>query len=294
MAIISNSGMRSCWVGESFSPTPGLRMGATPQTGLRSCQNICASSSQSSQAEPSRQRRGREGTNTAHPAVSPCVAHAQVHRAQAGRLHRRPAFLLDWWGGHHYSSFSYSQLQGQPHCLLAAWAPTLPHAQLFCMTPTPASPQFHSFFKSDSLTYHTAEKEKNARMVTKATEPSPTPTICCAVSDESVGRDHMMSPQHVPSPHPITTSSHDPPGRAISNCAHSVLIWSWASLNKESQECLHRAPASPTAPVDLRPQETTVSKYFYQGSIKPNHTGEKKKNLNLWTHQSYVRRAVCR
>lgn len=60
MAIISNSGMRSCWVGESFSPTPGLRMGATPQTGLRSCQNICASSSQSSQAEPSHCWEGEE------------------------------------------------------------------------------------------------------------------------------------------------------------------------------------------------------------------------------------------
>lgn len=34
-------------------------------------------------------------------------------------------------------------------------------------------------------THHTAKKERNARAITTATEPSPTPTICCSVSDEA-------------------------------------------------------------------------------------------------------------
>lgn len=33
---------------------------------------------------------------------------------------------------------------------------------------------------------HTAEKERNARTITAAMEPSPTPTTCCSVSDESL------------------------------------------------------------------------------------------------------------
>lgn len=32
---------------------------------------------------------------------------------------------------------------------------------------------------------HIAEKERNARTITTATEPRPAPTICCSVSDES-------------------------------------------------------------------------------------------------------------
>lgn len=71
-----------------------------------------------------------------------------------------------------------------------------PQCQLFSVTPTPSSllPPLHSFLKN-RLTYHTAKEERNPRTITTATEPSPTPTICCSVSDEAVGQNHTLSPQ---------------------------------------------------------------------------------------------------
>ena len=68
--------------------------------------------------------------------------------------------------------------------------PAVPHGS------NPLLPPFHSFLKNDGRTYHTAEKERNARTITTAMEPSPMPTICGSknVSDEPVRQKPHAEP----------------------------------------------------------------------------------------------------
>ncbi|KAK2502497.1 hypothetical protein MC885_015970, partial [Smutsia gigantea] len=71
-------------------------------------------------------------------------------------------------------------------------------------------------------------KERNARTITTAMEPRPAPTICCSVSDESVGQNHTLNPR---------SRKHRPFQEHTPTCAHSTLAQGLAPLNKPSQEC---------------------------------------------------------
>lgn len=118
----------------------------------------------------------------------------------------------------HLGSVCSAQDNLYPHPL---WPSSIPAVH----DTNPILPPFHSFLKNHSLTYHTAEKGRNARTITAATEPSPTPIICSSVSDESVGQNHTLSPQRTES---------RPSGRYTPTCAHSVLTQSLVPFNKPS------------------------------------------------------------
>lgn len=98
MAAILNPGMRPRWDGESFSPTQGLRIGATGWMGLRSRQNISASSSESSHAEPiSHLDRGGREAQTLHTLLFPTVQliHMSTGPGQGSCTGDQPSCWID-------------------------------------------------------------------------------------------------------------------------------------------------------------------------------------------------------